>query len=277
MNRVILFTFALFISAISGAVYSAPESASARADYTLNLNSMAALVMQHYRTILQNKLKNKKPYHHNVSNIQITNTQLSSSTINKNQQFIATISVKHDNAGTLQTESRQETFSFNNDHSNLKLLDIKSHFEAPLKSDINKKYNAEYYLHREIAYAWLAYLDGSKTHKNKFNNIHYSVVIGSNKWSDTAEQALQKRHPFLAKGGHLLHSVEAHPFKHNSPQRTIDLIIEWKGNNQNDTPVFAKIKQTIQYQRFNDGNWTIIDVKEKHLLPTDMPWQGLLC
>jgi len=240
---------------------------------------MAALVMIRYRDLLQQKDHFIDPSFKNISQIKMTNTQLEQSPLSSEQQFIATVSLAYAQNSKHKIESRKEIFTFDGPHSNLVLLGVQSDVEsqAPLEGDIEKKYNDEYFQHRVVAYTWLAYLDGSKSHKKQLDNTHYNVVIGDKKWSGLAPSIIKKRHSLLAKGGHILHSLHVKPFKLSDTYRTIDLIIEWKGENLDGTAVFAKIKQTIQYQRFKNGAWLILDVSEKHLLPTNMPWQGLLC
>jgi len=131
-----------------------------------------------------------------------------------------------------------------------------------------------------VAYAWLSYLDGATMPdhiKKQFDQVRYAVTIGNQVWDDSAIAVLNKRQLFLAVGGHILREVKVKPSSQSSDIHIVDLKIEWRGVDKDNTPVWANIKQTIEYRLFNNGEWRMISVKEKHLLPDTEPWIGLLC
>ena len=89
--------------------------------------------------------------------------------------------------------------------------------------------------------------------------------------------ALLKRNQSLAKGGHLLRSIDVQKNTGLEDNLTLNLIIEWQGENASGKAVIAKIHQEIDIKILKNNSWEVISIKEEHLLPDLKPWQGLLC
>ncbi len=45
------------------------------------------------------------------------------------------------------------------------------------------------------------------------------------------------------------------------------VLLEWKGVNDQGKPVIAKIRQELNIQINKDKSWSVVSIKEKHLLP----------
>jgi hypothetical protein len=105
----------------------------------------------------------------------------------------------------------------------------------------------------------------------------YSLKIGAEKTQDTITSVLKKKRQLLAKGGHLLRSLDVKKEASNPNIFVIDLILEWKGTNPTGTPVVAKIHQEIKVKIKADKSWEVISINEEHLLPIIAPWMGLVC
>lgn len=105
----------------------------------------------------------------------------------------------------------------------------------------------------------------------------YSLKIGQIEISSSIASILKERQKYLAKGGHLLQSVNVIEVKGKPNRFRLDLISEWKGINGDGKAVLAKIHQQIEYQLQADNVWKVLSIKEKHLLPDIAPWVGFLC
>ncbi len=103
------------------------------------------------------------------------------------------------------------------------------------------------------------------------------LKIGSEDVQGSVSSTLTKRKQYLAKGGHLLRSLDVKKLENKANTFILDLVVEWKGVNQAGKPVLAKIHQEIEYKIQKNNSWTVISIKEQHLLPDIAPWIGLLC
>lgn len=300
----------MLLCLVGAAVTAAPTKIEDRHEYSTSLNSIASIIMNWYGSlIVRDDLLNKKivervdfntsnigdqwveyrsQYPQNITQVLITHTQL----LRSNNDYLfnvhSTISYKN-SENKILTQSLKETFLFSgafikgkaSASSPIKNISLVKRTEiSPLQTT---NYNREHYKVREFVYAWLAYLDGLNTltpvmnGDEWLNQASYSLEIGANKTHDSVAKTLKKRKQTLAKGGHLLSTLDVKIPKEFNKTFTLDFILEWKGFNDKGKPVLAKIHQELKIQIKEDDSWVVISIKEKHLLPIIAPWMGLLC
>ena len=285
----------LFFSAaaFSAIVFSTPEDPLERKQYTASLNSMASIVMNWYGNVLHTD--GVKPddwqdyiaqFPDGITQIEITGTDLVQLATNKQYQFIVDIKLRNKHKNKFITQTMSNTFLFGFDVS--KKITLQKITSTPAQEIENQsteiisdnEFTHSYFMDRAVAYAWLAYLDGSvlpEELKNQFDQVQYTLTMGNHSWQDSASTVLSKRQPYLAVGGHVLRVVKAEQTGKASDRQLMTLTIEWKGMDKDGTPVWANIQQIIEYRLLKSGGWEIMSVKEKHLLPDTQPWIGLLC
>ena len=291
-----------------GVANAAPAKIEDRAEYSASLNSIASVVMTWYGSLINttknatesdNQLVNfninniadnwdeyRSQYPKNINQIVITNTQLLKQgsdyyfTVNSNISFML--------ENKAYTNSFKELFIFSNSILKkavnlsypIKNIQLEERQEEPNSN--RTAYNRKHYKVREFAYAWLSHIQGLTTLDRVMNaeawidKATYSLEIGADKSKGTISDVLKKRKVLLAKGGHLLRSLEVKKTASNNTF-ILELILEWKGENDEGTPVIAKIKQELKIHIKADKSWEVISIKEKHLLPIVAPWMGLLC
>ncbi len=289
-----LFLMMLFCA---GAVCAAPAQEVDRIEYASSLNSMVSVIMNWYGSLIQSNelisLSTEESKWHNyrsqypkaITNIEIESTDLVKLNENNDYQFeIQTIIFNTNSNGVQQGQKFSERFVFN-----VPFLDtptIKTVNREQLEiiiSESNKNSNSTYFKARQFSYAWLAYLDGVTTivdfinDNNWLEKAPYSLKIGSLEVTDSIASALLKRNQYLAKGGHLLRSIDVQKNTGLEDNLTLNLIIEWQGENASGKAVIAKIHQEIDIKILKNNSWEVISIKEEHLLPDLKPWQGLLC
>lgn len=290
----------LIILLCAGAVSAAPAQEVDRTEYTSSLNSMVSLIMNWYGSLIQsNDLISlatedteitawnnyRSQYNKSITNIEIASTDLVKLNENNDYQFkIQTIIFNTGREGVQQRQELIERFMFN-----VPLLgrpSIKKINREQLKLTVSKgknNSNSSYFKARQFSYAWLAYLDGVTTmtgfmdDNNWLEKASYSLKIGSLEITDSIAATLLNRHQYLAKGGHLLRSIDVQKNAILGDKLTLNLIIEWKGENASGKAVIAKIHQEIDIKILENNSWEVISIKEEHLLPDLKPWQGFLC
>jgi hypothetical protein len=279
----------------SDAVFSVPENPHERKQYTASLNTMASIVMNWYRNILdaENFYSDVgKPdywqdyitqYPNDITQIEIIGTDLVQLETTGQYQFIVDIKLQNKQEHKYHTQFMRDTFLFEFDKSQQhilqKITNTKTSENKTAEVTSKITFTKEYFNNREIAYSWLSYLDGAvlpEDIKKQFDQVQYSLTIGSQSWNNLAIAVLKKRQAYLAVGGHILRVVKELPDR-ATDIRIVDLTIEWRGIDKENTPVLANIQQRIKYNLLNNGRWKIMSVKEKHLLPANKPWIGLLC
>ncbi len=300
--------FVFMVIFFVGVANAAPAKIEDRAEYSASLNSIASVVMTWYGSLINttknatesdNQLVNfninniadnwdeyRSQYPKNINQIVITNTQLLKQgsdyyfTVNSNISFML--------ENKAYTNSFKELFIFSNSILKkavnlsypIKNIQLEERQEEPNSN--RTAYNRKHYKVREFAYAWLSHIQGLTTLDRVMNaeawidKATYSLEIGADKSKGTISDVLKKRKVLLAKGGHLLRSLEVKKTASNNTF-ILELILEWKGENDEGTPVIAKIKQELKIHIKADKSWEVISIKEKHLLPIVAPWMGLLC
>lgn len=300
--------FVFMVIFFVGVANAAPAKIEDRAEYSASLNSIASVVMTWYGSLINttknatesdNQLVNfninniadnwdeyRSQYPKNINQIVITNTQLLKQgsdyyfTVNSNISFML--------ENKAYTNSFKELFIFSNSILKkavnlsypIKNIQLEERQEEPNSN--RTAYNRKHYKVREFAYAWLSHIQGLTTLDRVMNaeawidKATYSLEIGADKSKGTISDVLKKRKALLAKGGHLLRSLEVKKTASNNTF-ILELILEWKGENDEGTPVIAKIKQELKIHIKADKSWEVISIKEKHLLPIVAPWMGLLC
>lgn len=300
----------MLLCLVGATVTAAPTKIEDRHEYSASLNSIASLIMNWYGSLIVRDdssskkigaivdfntsnigdqwLEYRSQYPPNITQVLITHTQL----LRSNNDYLfnvhSTISYKNSESKIL-TQSLNETFLFSgafikrNTSASPPIKNITLIKRADTSPIETTNYNREHYKVREFTYAWLAYLDGLNTLTPVMNGDHwlnqadYSLEIGANKTHGSVAKILKQRKKTLAKGGHLLSTLDVITPKDSNKTFTLDFILEWKGVNNKGKPVVAKIHQQLNIQIKEDMSWIVISIKEKHLLPILAPWMGLLC
>ncbi|MEB8430637.1 hypothetical protein OO007_00220 [Cocleimonas sp. KMM 6892] len=306
----------LFIpQVLAGVAHAAPTKIEDRSEYSTSLNTIAAVIMNWYGSLITDNqaedrqssfnTKNtgdqwsdyRSQYPKNISQILITSTDLLKLENDNGYQFNVKSKIIHSVKNQLQTQLLDETFVFKNDFllkENQPLIKTISRNKSETiqstdtetvdtKKANTYQYNRSHYKVREFTYAWLAYIDGVKILKPTMNasawldKATYSLNMGSDHSEDSIPSILEKRRQLLAKGGHLLRSLDIKNQDNESNTFVIDLILEWKGTSPKGKPVIARIHQEIKVHIKTDQSWEVISITEEHLLPVTAPWMGLVC
>ncbi|MFW5426728.1 MAG: hypothetical protein ACKE8R_05710 [Methylophagaceae bacterium] len=277
---------------------AAPTEVEKRIKYTTSLNAMAAIVMNWYGSLITSNEQvtfvatekqwddYRSQYPENITQIQITSTDLIRLDTPNQYQFMVESLMRYHKAGGEHSQQSSDIFIFQVDALTKPI--IKTISRKSLEKTTSEKetleqivaFNRSHYKVREFAYSWLAYLDGVEVLPSEINmrewtkQANYMMKIGGKKIEGSVDSVLNQRKQYLAKGGHLLRSLDV---EHKPGTKVVDLILEWKGVNQAGKPVLAKIHQKIEYQIEDNQSWRVISIKEEHLLPDIAPWVGLLC
>jgi len=300
----------ILIYLFGAAVMAAPTKIEDRHEYSTSLNTIASIMMNWYGSLIitddqldkrigntvyfdttnigDQWLEYRSQYPKNITQVLITHTQLLK--LNNDYLFKVSSTISYKNLeNKILTQSLKENFLFSDALINqasivsplIKSISLIQRDEiAPLDT---RDYNREHYKAREFVYAWLAYIDGLNTLTSVMNGdewlnlANYSLEIGADKMQGTVEKVLTKRKQTLAKGGHLLRTLDVIKLKDSNNTFILDFILEWKGVNEKGKPVIAKIHQELKIQIEEDNSWLVISIKEKHMLPIISPWMGLLC
>ncbi len=284
-----------------GVAMAAPTEVEKRIKYTTSLNAMAAIVMNWYGSLITSNEQvtfvatekqwddYRSQYPENVTQIQIVSTDLIRLDTSNQYQFMVKSLMRYHKAGGELRQRHNDTFIFQVDALTkpiIKTISRKSLEKITSEKETLEQtvaFNRSYYKVREFAYSWLAYLDGVEVLPPEINveewikQANYTVQIGGKKIEGHVGSVVNQRKQYLAKGGHLLRSLDVQIVEHKPDTKIVDLILEWKGVNQAGKPVLAKIHQKIEYQIEDSQSWRIISIKEEHLLPDTAPWVGLLC
>lgn len=279
-----------------GVAVAAPTEVDDRIAYTTSLNSMASTVMNWYGSLITTSERvsfmatdqrwddYRSQYPENITQIHIRSSDLIKLEQSNNYQFDVQSLVTYQNNDGDHSQLISETFIFQ--VAPLTKPEIKSIVREKVeytKAAQTSEFNHSYYKVREFTYAWLAYLDGVEPMKpiiyggQWLDDASYSMKIGGNQLQGSISSTLMKRKQFLAKGGHLLRSLDVKKVENKQDTFVLDLILEWKGENKTGKPVLAKIHQEIEYKIQEDNSWEVKSIREEHLLPDIAPWVGLLC
>lgn len=278
-----------------GAAEAAPTEVEQRVRYTSSLNSMAAIVMNWYGSLITTKtpesftaIENqwsdyRSHYAENITQIKITSTDLKKLDTDKYQFQVKSL-INNKNPDGKHSELLSETFVFQVGLLAKPVIESVVRNKAKqTKTPLMAEFNRSHYKAREFAYAWLAYLDGVDAMQSTIyleqwlNEASYAIKIGSNKEQGSIVEMLAKRKQYLTKGGHLLHGLKVKKLDTQANTFILDLVLEWKGVNQKGKSVLAKIHQEIEYTVQENNSWKVKSIKEQHLLPDIAPWSGLLC
>lgn len=307
-----LFLSLFVMPSFAEGVVVTPTKILDRSEYTTALNSIALVIMNWYGSLIsidKNKpkysnfdaesvdslnvivwRKYRSQYPKNISQIIITSTELLKFKESGDYQFKVNSKITYKKNNKTLTQLLHETFLFK---SSLLRHEKFSHKNDTVIKNItqDKKeavnnikitgFDRSHYKVREFTYSWLTYIDGVNTLKSTMNakawldKASYSLKMGGEELTGSIKSVIEKKKQLLAKGGHLLHSLE---IKHADANTfIIDLILEWKGVNKTGKPVIARIHQEIKVKISKDNTWEVLSVKEEHLLPIIAPWMGLVC
>lgn len=284
----------------AGAVCSAPAQEVNRFKHASSLNSMVSVVMNWYGSLIQsnelmylqtedsnlinwNRYRSKYP--NSITDIEIDSTDLTKLNENNDYQFkVQTIVFNTNEGGDQQHQTLTERFVFNVPFLGRPIIKTVNKKQGELTvSEQKNNVDDTYFRARQFSYAWLAYLDGVRTmtdfmdENDWLEKATYSLKIGSLDITDSISSTLLKRQEYLAEGGHLLRSIDIQKTKVMENSLTLNLIIEWQGENANGKAAIAKIHQEIDIKILKNNSWEVLSIKERHLLPDLKPWQGFLC
>lgn len=316
-TRFILTCAVLCSTAITGGAIASPASYSEQSkadehiEYAVSLNSIASTLMNWYGSLITTNISDTGEDQANIANIRfslinqswnehrtaypekITGIQIISADLNKQDfpgqyQFEIEVMMTYMQSDVPQNKLIREIFLFQISNSSKPEIKQVTRLIPNLEKSTGNAtqtsaFEHQYYKSREFAYAWLAYMDGAKAMGSRINidnwldKANYSVKIGDFELDEQVVSSLQKRNQHMGKGGHLLRSVTAKRVEGKAHHFELDIIIDWKGTDPSGLPVLAKINQVIQYKLQEDGTWSVLFIKEKHLLPDLQPWQKILC
>lgn len=286
----------MILLSVGVAAVAAPIEVDKRIEYTTSLNSMAAKVMSWYGSLISSNERisfsdiaqewdsYRSRYPEDITQIQITSTDLIKLGSPYQYQFRINSLLTFTNTSGVHSQSVVETFMFQvQPFSGAILKEVSRNSESEAKVMPTSTFNKLHYKAREFAYTWLAYLDGVDVLKSEtktegwFDQALYTLKIGDKEISGSVVDTLVKRRKYLTKGGHLLRFLDVQKKHNESNVFVLNITLEWKGVNSAGIPVLAKIQQKIEYQLQENNAWKIILIKEKHLLPDIAPWTELLC
>ena len=285
---------AIILFFVGAVAMAAPTEVEQRIVYTSSLNVMASSVMNWYGSLISvspeqipfqetpakwDEYRSQYPKH--ITQIQIKSTDLTSLASKNEYQFIVNSLISYQDDGGAHTQSLHEIFLFTVPLLSIPVIkNISRDRPENVAISHTSKYSRIHFKPREFAYSWLAYLDGVDTSFNAekwLGTAQYSMMMRGKETVGSIAHTLAKRQYYLTKGGHLLRSLDVKKVEGKANTFILDLIIEWKGENHKGTPVLAKIHQEIEYEILDDKSWSIITIKEHHLLPDTKPWIELLC
>jgi len=243
-----------------------------------SINSSVATLMDWYAQLLSKKPQGKfvSQYPQNIQQIKITKIKFIDSEQNNRHKFNVELLLTYKKANKQVGKVVNETLVFSLSSLDKPTLSKIIKREEGFATAVNdKKFNQLYYQKRQFVYAWLAWLDGEQSRLPSVENkATYEVNIAGKKIQGNVFSSLKKRSQYLYKGKHLLHSMKVKSLKNN--RFVFSIIAEYKGVNDKNQKVIAKIKQTID-AKLKNNIWQIITIKEKHLLPNIAPWVGFVC
>ncbi|SMN14503.1 hypothetical protein CRYPD_1369 [uncultured Candidatus Thioglobus sp.] len=225
-----------------------------------------------YDKLMNNKHTNNYP--DNIQSIQIIDTQL-----NKNKEHFILVTQVHFNYlhnQQIKTKQINENFVFdlnkNNNFIKIDRLESKEIDAISTPSTFDK----DHYQYRNFAYKWLAYLNGNTAlFENKINNTKHQLQIGAKQYQGTLSAALSKHKEWMGVGQYLLRSIEV--IKNTKDSLRIVLIIRWNGITNKGKLGIAKIEQTVDMKKEMGGNYQLLNIKERLLLPDMGAWDKLTC
>ena len=308
--KMIKYTLLILVFFVGTVVMAVPTKINNRTEYSTALNSIASIVMNWYGSLISDNENQadvlfdptlvgdtwsdyRSKYPKNITHVMITSTKLrkliDSEVITNEQkyQFIVKSLISFKDNMVHKTQLFNETFIFESDKINqsivdrLKVKSVVKNNSSETEFTEGKAYNRFHYKVREFTYAWLSYLDGVQFLKHTMNadawlkTAQYSIDIANDKKTGSIASIIKQRQKLLAKGGHLLRSLDIK--NQTADGFTIELILEWKGVNTDGKAVLAKIRQRLKVKINKDKSWELITIKEKHLLPVIAPWMGMLC
>lgn len=205
-----------------------------------------------------------------------------------------------ENAELLQTDDSHFRFELDTEHHAPKQLNrkttrfdfIASHGDMPRLEHVKpiiveqidqnqvRFYNPKtqlYYRARELAYWWLAHLDGVDDARDQ---VAVSSWIENAKFESerltTIETTTTKDTPTLTQGGHLLRTLTIEP-NDQAKHYQLRLLIDWQGMLGNGKIGIASLEHIISIRQSDDGALIVERIVEHIRLPSLEPWTKILC
>ncbi len=263
--------------------------------YAKSLNTTAALVMNWYGTQIEDTRYPIKPLFGDKHNIQKDGTypeNIKGISLNKADlvstkngvQFSVEGQLQFNKNGGIYQQSLNDKFQFAGEiPSEIAQLTSTSSTDVIGITDGSKLNDKSYYQSRGFTYAWLAYLNGVRQAGKWINltnwkeTINYQLSSADLNINGSVDTILSQQQKILGTGQYLLREIKVNPDDKNPLHQGVMIIsIDFNGE-QDGIPTVANIQQTIEYKIDDKGNWTIIRITEKHLLPNPQPWQKILC
>lgn len=265
--RILTFLMVLVGGAVSPSAFAVelPDWAQNQAHYAQTLNPIAAQVMQW--TDQQQTSKSQVIKFDNADLVKTGPDQfrfeLVADYLQSKQQLLKTTHfyfTTHENLIPTLTSIQSEVIKSNT---------------VDQASSVNHKTQQLHYRAREIAYLWLAHLDG-------ITDAHTQVSLA--KWIENASftraKTDQQFHaidaPSLSNGGHLLRTIKIEPTGQNN-QYTLKLNIDWQGKLTNGKTGIASMEHIMFAHLNNDGAIIVERIIEHSRLPSLAPWTKILC
>ena len=295
MKRIVKSILIIILFSV-GVATAAPTAIEERVRHTTSLNTMASMLMNWYGSLI---VKDEQipfspidpkwddyrfSYPSNITNIKIISTDLKKLSEPNKYQFTVNTRINFEDNEDAHSQFFSETFNFDVPLLASPDLEMVTREQSEKKAYLDiSDFNSLHYKARHFAYAWLAYLDGVNDADKIINTEYwldvasYSLKIGQDEIHGSIASALKQRQKYLAKGGHLLRSVDVKEIEAKPKHFILVLTSEWKGVNQEGKAVLAKVQQQIEIQIQVNNVWKVLSIKEQHLLPDIAPWAGFLC
>lgn len=263
--------------------------------YAQSLNTTAALVVNWYGSYIDDERYPIKPlfsetfqnnhqssYPTSIKGIRLEKANLT--TTENGLQFSVSGQIQFDKNGEIYQQPLDDRFQFRGrTPTEITALTTTLGDDVVGVTDGSRLNDKGYYQSRGFAYAWLAYLNGVDSTAAWINltdwqdSVDYQLTIGGLNTQGTLADTLKKQREQLGNGRYLLREMTVNrPDKQNPNHGTMILFVDFVGE-EDGIPTLGNIEQVIEYQVDNNGNWKVIKITEKHLLPNPQPWQKILC
>lgn len=263
--------------------------------YAQSLNTTAALVVNWYGNQIKDDRYVIKPlfsktfkdnyssaYPTLIAGIGLEKAELT--TTEDGLQFRVSGQLQFDKNGEIYQQPFNDDFQFQGKTPiEIKKLNNKLSDDIIGITDGSQLNDKGYYQSRGFAYAWLAYLNGVGdtaawiSLADWQDSVDYQLTVGGFSTQGTLAPTLAKHRELLGGGRYLLREMTVNrPDKTDLNRGTMTLSVDFVGE-EDGIPTLGNIEQVIEFQVDDNGNWKILKISEKHLLPNPQPWQKILC
>ncbi len=269
--------------------------------YAQSLNTTAALVMNWYGNHIDDPMNNGKypikplftdnfqkkyqtAYPDNLIGVTLEKADLIAT--DNGLTFSVSGQLQFDKNGEIYQKPLTDSFQFQGKDSSqithIQSIKITTSDDIVGVTDKHRLNDKGYYQSRGFAYAWLAYLNGVKNVASWINladwqnTVEYQITDRGNSEKGLLTDTLKKHQKLLGNGRYLLKKMNVIREDKTPHQGTMTLFIDFVGE-EDGIPTVGNLQQTLEYEVDEKGNWKIIRIIEKHLVPNPQPWQEILC